>query len=109
MTAEIAITNPAEAKIKEVVGETRGLRVKVIAGGRSCIQYRLDIDTRHAEDRIFEKEGATVFIDPNSVLYLNGMDLDYKNDPIQSEFVFNKSDVIRHVNAAPLLLPERKK
>ena len=49
---------------------------------------RLDTQARD-RDKIFEEFGARIFVDPKSLLYLNGMVLDYKESLMQSGFVFD--------------------
>jgi iron-sulfur cluster assembly protein len=66
-----------------------GSVLKVVEGGSPGFQYSLDIDTPPAGAQACEKDGATVLRDPNSVLYLSGTVRDYKNDLMQSAFVFN--------------------
>jgi iron-sulfur cluster assembly protein len=96
MVRDITITDRAAEKIKEFLAqerEGRGLRVKLVEGGCSGLEYRLNIDTPDAEDRVFEKDGARVLIDAKSFPHLNGTELDYKNDLMQSGFVFNNPNV----------------
>ena len=96
MIGDITITDRAAEKIKEFLAherEGRGLRLKLVEGGCSGLEYRLNIDTPDAEDRVFEKDGARVLIDAKSFPHLNGMELDYKNDLMQSGFVFDNPNV----------------
>jgi len=99
MAVGVSITDRAAEKIKELVktgdGEGRGLRLKVVGGGCSGLQYRVDFDAQRAGDRIFEKDGARVFVDMKSLLYLNGTELDYKEELMQSGFVFQNPNVKR--------------
>jgi iron-sulfur cluster assembly protein len=44
-------------------------------------------------DKIFEKDGAKVLVDMKSLLYLTGTELDYKDDLMQSGFVFQNPNV----------------
>ena len=92
MVGEITITDRAAEKVKELLAqanEGRGLRVKVVEGGCTGLEYRLDIDTPQTGDQVFEKDGARVLLDPKSILHLNGTELDYKSELMQSSFVFN--------------------
>ena len=99
MAAGVSITDRAAQKIKELlVVEKRaaeGLRLKVVGGGCSGLQYKLDFDTQRAADRVFEKDGAKVMVDMKSLLYLNGMELDYKEELMESGFVFQNPNVKR--------------
>ena len=97
MAIGVLLTDRAAARIKEVVAaETRegqGLRVKVVGGGCSGLQYKVDFDQPKTTDKIFEKDGARVLVDMKSLLYLSGTELDYKDELMQSGFVFQNPNV----------------
>lgn len=99
MAAGVSITDRAAAKIKEILEsenrEGQGLRLKVVGGGCSGLQYKLDFDLPKGGDRVFDKDGAKVLIDMKSLLYLNGTELDYKEELMQSGFVFQNPNVKR--------------
>ena len=92
MATGVSITDCAVEKIKQQLAaekrEGQGLRVKVVGGGCSGLQNKLDFDTSRAGDKVFEKDGAKVLVDMKSLLYLNGTELDYKDGLMQSGFVF---------------------
>ncbi len=77
----ISLTDKAAAKIQAFVAQSPdegdGLRVKVIGGGCSGLQYKLELDTEHKGDKVFEEGGARLYIDRKSYLYLNGTEIDY--------------------------------
>ena len=97
MASGVIITERAAEKIKELLvaehKEGQGLRVKVVGGGCSGLQYKVDFDSQRAGDRVFEKEGAKVLVDMKSLLYVNGTELDYKEELMQSGFVFQNPNV----------------
>jgi len=97
MAAGISVTDRAAARIKELVtAENRdgqGLRVKVVGGGCSGLQYKVDLDIPKISDKIFEKDGARVLVDMKSLLYLTGTELDYKEELMQSGFIFQNPNV----------------
>lgn len=99
MAAGMTITDRAAKKIKEMAQaenkEGHALRVKIVGGGCSGLQYKLDFDLEKAGDKIFEKDGAKVVIDVKSLLYLNGTELDYKEELMQSGFVLQNPNVKR--------------
>jgi iron-sulfur cluster assembly protein len=99
MAVGVSITDRAAEKIKEMLTaekrDGQGLRLKVMGGGCSGLQYKLDFDTQKAGDRVFEKDGAKVLIDMKSLLYLNGTELDYKEELMESGFVFQNPNVKR--------------
>jgi len=97
MAVGVSITERAAEKIKKLLAaekkEDQGLRLKIVGGGCSGLQYKLDIDQQKAGDRVFEKAGAKVLVDMKSLLYLNGTELDYKEGLMESGFVFQNPNV----------------
>lgn len=66
-----------------------GLRIGVRGGGCSGLQYFLDADEVAKEsDHIIEKDGVKVFVDPKSLLFLQGSTLDYVTGLMESGFKF---------------------
>jgi iron-sulfur cluster assembly protein len=92
MTAEITMTDRAEEKIRVLLVGAKygyGLRVKVVEGGCSGFEYKMDIDAPTADDRVFGTNGARILLDPKSILHLRGTELDFRSGLMQSGFVFN--------------------
>ena len=65
---QFALTERAAARIAEIVsaeGRTAGLRVAVLAGGCSGLQYRFELDdTAQPDDLVIERGPAKVLVDP---------------------------------------------
>ncbi|HEY2921913.1 MAG TPA: iron-sulfur cluster assembly accessory protein [Candidatus Binatia bacterium] len=97
MAIGVTLTDRAAARIKELITadsrEGQGLRVKVVGGGCSGLQYKVDFDVPKVTDKIFEKDGAKLLVDMKSLLYLTGTELDYKDELMQSGFVFQNPNV----------------
>jgi iron-sulfur cluster assembly protein len=97
MAVGISLTDRAAARINELIAADsrsgQGLRVKVVGGGCSGLQYKVDFDMPKPSDKIFEKDGAKVLVDMKSLLYLTGTELDYKDELMQSGFVFQNPNV----------------
>jgi iron-sulfur cluster assembly protein len=72
-----------------------GLRVKVIGGGCSGLQYKMDLDTERDGDKVFGDADARLLIDRKSFLYLNGTELDYAEGLMQSGFTLRNPNVTR--------------
>jgi iron-sulfur cluster assembly protein len=92
MVGDITLTDRAAEKILQLLAgkdEGNGLRVKIVAGGCSGFEYKMVIDGAAPEDEVFERSGARILLDPESFTHLNGTELDYKNELMQSGFVFN--------------------
>lgn len=88
----IQVTPKAVAKIREAFareGVTGGLRLGVLGGGCSGLSYQFKFDRQpRTGDRVFDYGDVRVFVDPKSMLYLDGMTLDWKDSLIHSGFVF---------------------
>lgn len=55
-----------------------GLRVSVVGGGCSGLQYKLDFDNKEQiGDQVIEDKGVKIFVNIKSLLYLVGTELDY--------------------------------
>jgi iron-sulfur cluster assembly accessory protein len=66
------------------------LRVSVEGGGCSGFQYKFDVDrTRESDDVIITRDDATVLIDPVSLGYLTGSEIDFVDDLIGASFRIN--------------------
>ncbi len=88
----IEVTPKAIAKIRQAFekqGVTGGLRLGVLGGGCSGLSYQFKFDSKpRANDHIFEFDGVSVWVDPKSMNFLNGMTLDYRETLMQSGFEF---------------------
>ncbi|MEK6705760.1 MAG: iron-sulfur cluster insertion protein ErpA [Bdellovibrionota bacterium] len=73
------------------------LRVMVVGGGCSGLSYKIGFDDKPASeaDKVFEKDGIKILIDPKSFLYLAGTELDYTDGFEGSGFVFNNPNAKR--------------
>jgi iron-sulfur cluster assembly accessory protein len=67
-----------------------GLRIGVLPGGCSGFQYGLNIEDEPAEDDlVLESNGLRLFVDPFSMQYLGGVEIDYVTTFQGSGFTFN--------------------
>ncbi|MDA0747473.1 MAG: iron-sulfur cluster insertion protein ErpA [bacterium] len=78
----VNVTENAAGKIKELLEREGnphyGLRMKVIGGGCSGLQYQMGFEPDAGEnDDTIEAHGVKVFVDMKSALYLAGSELDY--------------------------------
>jgi iron-sulfur cluster assembly protein len=89
----IQLTPAAIAQVKSILaerGEESGLRISVIGGGCSGFRYQMTLDKEvRADDRMFEMEGLRVFVDAQSMPYLDGTTVDYVNGQDGSGFKFD--------------------
>jgi iron-sulfur cluster assembly protein len=71
-------------------GKGVGLRLGVRTTGCSGMAYKLEFaDAVNAEDQEFESRGVKVLIDPKSLTYLDGTELDYTREGLNEGFKFN--------------------
>jgi iron-sulfur cluster assembly accessory protein len=91
--ADVIVTERAAQRIGEILRrEPAGtmLRVSVEGGGCSGFQYKFDTEHSKADDDIvIEKSGATVLIDPTSLNYMAGSEIDFVDDLIGQSFKVN--------------------
>ena len=78
----VTVTEAAAGKIRELLSEEgkleSGLRVFVQGGGCSGFQYGLMIEeSGGVGDQLFESNGVRLFVDPVSVSYLKGAEVDF--------------------------------
>ena len=91
----IAVTAVAASEVRRYMdeqgaSEQAGLRVGVLPGGCSGFQYGLNIEDEPAEDDlVLEVAGLRLFVDPFSMQYLAGTEIDYVSTFQGSGFTFN--------------------
>lgn len=75
-------------------GKGIGLRLGVRTTGCSGMAYKLEYaDAPDANDNVFEAFGVKLLIDPKSLPYLDGMELDYTREGLNEGFKFNNPNV----------------
>jgi iron-sulfur cluster assembly accessory protein len=93
MSNSVILTERAARRIGEILkSEPAGamLRVSVEGGGCSGFQYKFDFDqARTDDDLVLSRDGATVLIDPVSVQYMAGAEIDFVDDLIGASFKIN--------------------
>ena len=78
------------AQILKAEREPMMLRLAVTGGGCSGFQYNFALDdSRHDDDLVLERDGATVLIDPVSLDFLKGAEIDFVDDLIGAAFKVN--------------------
>ncbi len=82
----INLTPTATDKVKVILEQEKanipkgGLRIYVQGGGCSGFSYGMVLDEPADGDQIFEQDGIKVIVDPMSLRYLEGAEVDYKED-----------------------------
>ena len=71
-------------------GKGIGLRFGVRTTGCSGLAYKLEyVDDSATEDSVFESFGVKVFVDPKSMPYIDGTELDFAREGLNEGFKFN--------------------
>ena len=100
----IKVTSSAAKRVSTLLqkqGRPNGvLRVSVVGGGCSGLQYKMDLQDNPANrDFLVETGGVRVVVDPKSALYVTGSELDYL-DTLQGGFQGEESGTRRRVARA---------
>lgn len=90
----VKLTSSAADKVTALLqrqGRPDGvLRVAVMGGGCSGLQYKMDLqDSPANRDILVESRGVRVVVDPKSALYVTGSELDYQSGLEESGFKVN--------------------
>jgi iron-sulfur cluster assembly protein len=71
-------------------GKGEGIKLAVKTSGCSGLAYVLEfVDQPDPVDQMFDSFGVKVFVDPKSLVYLNGMEMDYVKNGLNEGFEFN--------------------
>ena len=87
----ITLTEKAANEVKRIVAEQQSagaapekvyLRMRVVGGGCSGFQHKLDLDPTMNEklDEVFELQGVPVVVDKRSLMYLSDVNVDFHDD-----------------------------
>jgi iron-sulfur cluster assembly protein len=89
----VTLTDRAAEHVQRYIekrGRGVGLRLGVKTTGCSGLAYKLEFaDEVKPEDAAFESNGVRVFIDPKSLAYLDGTELDFVREGLNEGFKFN--------------------
>jgi iron-sulfur cluster assembly protein len=93
----ITLTEKAAKHISRYMerrGKGIGLRLGVRTNGCSGLAYTLEYaDEVIAEDQVFESHGVRVFVDPKSMPYIDGTELDFAREGLNEGFKFQNPNV----------------
>ncbi len=97
----VKVTETAGAKLTSLLtrqGRPQGaLRVAVIGGGCSGLQYKMDlVDGPANRDIMVESAGVRVVIDPKSALFVSGSLLDFSDDLQKGGFKVTNPNAVAH-------------
>ena len=94
----ITLTSSAVNQVQKVISEQAqafaGVRVAVVGGGCSGFQYTMSLERQGRDsDDIVDVDGFKVFVDAQSMLYLDGTEIDYVETTQAAGFEFKNPNV----------------
>lgn len=97
----IRVLDAASAKLRSLLekqGRAQGaLRVAVIGGGCSGLQYKMDlVDGPANRDIVVDSNSVRVVIDPKSALFVSGSELDFSEDLQKGGFKVTNPNAVAH-------------
>ena len=88
----ISLTDQAAKKVKLQIqkrGQGKGIRIGVRTTGCSGLAYVLEyVDAVDEHDQLFESLGVNVYIDPKSLAYIQGLEMDWVRNGLNEGFEF---------------------
>ncbi len=89
----ITLTEAAADRVHRFLesrGKGLGIRLGVKTSGCSGMAYLLEFaDQQEEDDVVFEDRGVKVFVDPKSLVYLDGTEVDFTKEGLNEGFKFN--------------------
>lgn len=93
----IIVTETAAEHVRKFLadrGKGLGLRLGVRTSGCSGMAYVMEFaDQLESDDQVFEDQGIKVIVDPKSILYLDGTEIDYTKEGLNEGFKFNNPNI----------------
>jgi len=93
----LSMTKTAATHIQKSLaqrGKGVGLRLGIKTNGCSGMAYVLEFaDKIEVEDQVFESQGIKIIVDPKSLIYIDGTELDFVREGLNEGFQFNNPNV----------------
>ncbi len=94
----VTITESAAKRIAAILAsepEKNALRVSVEGGGCSGFSYKYDlVDNSEADDLVIERDAAKVLIDPMSLNFMGGAEIDFVDNLLGQSFQINNPNAV---------------
>ena len=85
---------PRAEKYLKARGKGVGLKLGVKTTGCSGMAYVIEfVDSLLPEDKVFESHGIKILVDPKSLIYIDGTELDFVKEGLNEGFQFNNPNV----------------
>jgi iron-sulfur cluster assembly protein len=95
ITLTEAAVRHLQTLIAEKGDESKGLRLFVEKGGCAGMQYGMTLDGQEPGDEVFPQGAVRVIIDPESLQYLQGSEIDYSDDLTGTGFRLKNPNAVR--------------
>lgn len=97
-TETVTLSEAAAKRIAAIVAaeaDKQALRVSVEGGGCSGFSYKFDLDGQPAgDDVVIQRDGATVLIDPTSLIYMAGSEIDFVDNLLGQSFQIKNPNAV---------------
>ena len=97
-TDTVTLSEAAAKRIAAIVAadaEKQALRVSVEGGGCSGFSYKFDLDGQPGgDDIVISRDGATVLIDPMSLIYMAGSEIDFVDNLLGQSFQIKNPNAV---------------
>jgi iron-sulfur cluster assembly protein len=94
----VTLTHAAATRVQSFIqsrGKGIGLRLGIKTSGCSGMAYTIEFaDETAPEDLVFDSHGVQVLVDPQSLVYLDGTDLDFAREGLNEGFKFNNPNAV---------------
>lgn len=94
----LTVTATAAERVKKLLAtqdDAKAIRVGVRQMGCSDMSYTMDFAQDSTEgDIVVERDGVSLFVDPDAIPYIKGSELDWVEEKLASRFVFNNPNVV---------------
>ncbi len=96
----LTVSDKAASKAKELLAKTgqpqAALRLKVLSGGCSGMEYKIepDLNAPKPGDNVIEDKGLKIYMDAKGLLYLAGSELDYTSSLMGSGFKLKNPNAV---------------
>jgi iron-sulfur cluster assembly protein len=96
MEQVFTLTQKAQDTIQRIMKDNaidpdKGVRIGLIGGGCSGLQFVMDFELEKPGDYVLEFNAFKVIVDPMSLMYFDGLEVDYSDALVGGGFLFNSS------------------
>jgi iron-sulfur cluster assembly accessory protein len=112
MQPSVQFTEKALARVKMMLekpeNKGKALRILVFSGGCAGLNYGMAIGFTKPDDYVIETDGYKIVVDPKSMSFLNGMQVDYYESIQSSGFKFNNPNAMASCGCGLSFKPTQK-